>query len=116
MAGEVGQTGLATLIQRRGTDKPLQKAYWLFYFSHSLLASKLAQLAGKIKSSAIAEPFEGVCRRADWIRTSDPYVPNVVRYRAALLPEVRTIHPARRSLRPFLPAGWQEKGEPGSSP
>ena len=24
--------------------------------------------------------------RADWIRTSDPYVPNVVRYRAALLP------------------------------
>jgi hypothetical protein len=25
--------------------------------------------------------------RADWIRTSDPYVPNVVRYRAALLPE-----------------------------
>jgi hypothetical protein len=26
-------------------------------------------------------------RRADWIRTSDPYVPNVVRYRAALLPE-----------------------------
>jgi hypothetical protein len=26
--------------------------------------------------------------RADWIRTSDPYVPNVVRYRAALLPEI----------------------------
>jgi hypothetical protein len=25
--------------------------------------------------------------RADWIRTSDPHVPNVVRYRAALLPE-----------------------------
>lgn len=25
--------------------------------------------------------------RADWIRTSDPYVPNVVRYRAALLPD-----------------------------
>ena len=31
-------------------------------------------------------PFPG---RADWIRTSDPYVPNVVRYRAALLPEKR---------------------------
>ena len=30
--------------------------------------------------------FTGPCR-ADWIRTSDPYVPNVVRYRAALLPE-----------------------------
>jgi hypothetical protein len=29
--------------------------------------------------------------RADWIRTSDPYVPNVVRYRAALLPEKRAI-------------------------
>ncbi len=27
--------------------------------------------------------------RADWIRTSDPYVPNVVRYRAALLPVKR---------------------------
>jgi hypothetical protein len=26
-------------------------------------------------------------RRDDWIRTSDPYVPNVVRYRAALHPE-----------------------------
>ncbi len=25
--------------------------------------------------------------RDDWIRTSDPYVPNVVRYRAALHPE-----------------------------
>ena len=30
--------------------------------------------------------LSGSCR-ADWIRTSDPYVPNVVRYRAALLPE-----------------------------
>ena len=29
--------------------------------------------------------------RADWIRTSDPYVPNVVRYRAALLPDLFTI-------------------------
>jgi hypothetical protein len=29
--------------------------------------------------------------RADWIRTSDPYVPNVVRYRAALLPEIFSI-------------------------
>ena len=28
--------------------------------------------------------------RADWIRTSDPYVPNVVRYRAALLPDLST--------------------------
>src|SRR5688572_336985 len=28
--------------------------------------------------------------RADWIRTSDPYVPNVVRYRAALLPDLFT--------------------------
>jgi hypothetical protein len=26
-------------------------------------------------------------RRVDWIRTSGPHVPNVVRYRAALLPE-----------------------------
>ena len=26
--------------------------------------------------------------RADKIRTCDPYVPNVVRYRAALLPEI----------------------------
>ena len=25
--------------------------------------------------------------RDDWIRTSDPYVPNVVRYRAALHPD-----------------------------
>jgi hypothetical protein len=30
--------------------------------------------------------------RADWIRTSDPYVPNVVRYRAALLPEKKGNH------------------------
>ena len=30
---------------------------------------------------------EGGRCRADWIRTSDPHVPNVVRYRAALLPE-----------------------------
>ena len=29
--------------------------------------------------------------RADWIRTSDPYVPNVVRYRAALHPEKKII-------------------------
>ena len=28
--------------------------------------------------------------RDDWIRTSDPYVPNVVRYRAALHPVIQT--------------------------
>lgn len=33
-----------------------------------------------------------ICR-ADWIRTSDPYVPNVVRYRAALLPAKKRNHP-----------------------
>ncbi len=32
--------------------------------------------------------FDLIFSRADWIRTSDPYVPNVVRYRAALLPEI----------------------------
>ncbi len=31
--------------------------------------------------------YDGL-RRADWIRTSDPVVPNDVRYRAALLPEM----------------------------
>jgi hypothetical protein len=31
-------------------------------------------------------PNKGI-RRDDWIRTSGPYVPNVVRYRAALHPE-----------------------------
>ena len=28
-----------------------------------------------------------IARRDDWIRTSDPFVPNEVRYRAALHPE-----------------------------
>ena len=38
-----------------------------------------------IKKSASGH-YKLICR-ADWIRTSDPYVPNVMRYRAALLPE-----------------------------
>src|SRR4051812_4130843 len=37
--------------------------------------------------------------RADWIRTSDPHVPNVVRYRAALLPEVLATSIIKISLR-----------------
>lgn len=36
--------------------------------------------------------------RADWIRTSDPYVPNVVRYRAALLPEKHSNYENKKSL------------------
>jgi hypothetical protein len=33
--------------------------------------------------------------RADRIRTCDPYVPNVVRYRAALLPEKLRVEPEK---------------------
>ena len=35
--------------------------------------------------------------RDDWIRTSDPHVPNVVRYRAALHPEIQNIYVVRYS-------------------
>ena len=34
--------------------------------------------------------------RDDWIRTSGPYVPNVVRYRAALHPELKYFQPKNR--------------------
>ena len=43
------------------------------------------------QQKSLHEQTYQVCR-ADWIRTSDPYVPNVVRYRAALLPEKRVIN------------------------
>ena len=44
--------------------------------------------------------------RADWIRTSDPYVPNVVRYRAALLPEKRAIIFNEMTTLTSLIVGW----------
>jgi hypothetical protein len=36
-------------------------------------------------------------RRDDWIRTSDPFVPNEVRYRAALHPEIGNKNKKRTS-------------------
>ena len=50
--------------------------------------------------------------RADWIRTSDPYVPNVVRYRAALLP-VSSAEPWRKRIKqssPSLKLRWTLSG------
>ena len=54
------------------------------------------------KASADAEAFLALdhCRE-DRIRTCDPYVPNVVRYRAALLPEIfdRQKPPVKRTAK-----------------
>src|SRR4030095_16702401 len=59
--------------------------------------------------------------RADWIRTSDPYVPNVVRYRAALLPDPITtiLSMVKKSfikLPPFVTASADFVGWTGFEP
>ena len=62
----------------------LQRLQFRQYNSLCLLNSAICKrnVALINENSAKAE----LSCRADWIRTSDPYVPNVVRYRAALLP------------------------------
>ena len=48
----------------------------------------LAFLKGITAKPPLRGGFAGFICRDDWIRTSDPYVPNVVRYRAALHPDL----------------------------
>jgi hypothetical protein len=80
-----GQTGLPAAILIRGIRKT-SKALRGFCHFIAMPFEQVRRLCSETTNLRDAEALL-VFRRADWIRTSDPYVPNVVRYRAALLPE-----------------------------
>jgi hypothetical protein len=63
--------------------------FGLFWFLRRPLSSELDAPRLKAKTSAVAEVVLILFGRDDRIRTCDPYVPNVVRYRAALHPVFR---------------------------
>ena len=74
---------------RSGSHKLIELIKMVSAFGLHRLAfgDPLAFLKGITAKPPLRGGFAGFICRDDWIRTSDPYVPNVVRYRAALHPE-----------------------------
>jgi hypothetical protein len=83
--------------------------------SENLLISKLWIPELYNDETRYCSGFYVFIRRDDWIRTSDPYVPNVVRYRAALHPEDPSIKkscPPRERLGGQCRVDWIRTSDP----